>query len=53
MAAVLLLRGAGSYAAPLFGTEQEPEFTRLDRLWFSPLILTLGAGGAVLTLASG
>ena len=53
MAAVLLLRGAGSYAAPLFGLEQEPEFSRLDRRWFAPLILALGAGVAVLTLTSG
>lgn len=49
MAAILLLRGAGTYAAPVLGIRQEPEFTRLDRRWFSPLILALGTGVAVLT----
>jgi Protein of unknown function (DUF3995) len=48
MAAILLARGLGSYAASRIGWQRDMPF---DRLWFSPLITALGLGVALLTFA--
>lgn len=43
MAAILILRGLASYV-PLGRAMAEPEFRRLNRRYFGPLILGLGFG---------
>lgn len=44
MAAILLLRGAGAYAARAFGMKWEAPFHQLDAWLYSPLVLALAAG---------
>lgn len=50
MAAILLVRGAGTYVGDFFGIDQEPEFRQLNQVYFSPLILALGLGTVILIL---
>lgn len=49
MAGVLILRGISSYVPPVSRLPQEAPFRALNLWLFSPLILALGLGVAVLT----
>ncbi|MGH1369628.1 MAG: DUF3995 domain-containing protein [Maritimibacter sp.] len=44
MAAVLLVRGIGTYFAGLFGMKAEEPFSTLNARYYSPVIILLGVG---------